>query len=349
MWGGKIMRGRQRGSRSYRGGYSEEQRGEGRSRQGNQRGYPDGGWGDEREWEGEGSMGGYRSEGGRRQGQGGGWYRGEEGYESQSRYQAGQEGRRGRGEYQGSQGYQGGGRGYRGQYGDEYDSQFDEGRGYEGGYDEQRYQGGGGYDEGEYQGRGGFSGRGRWGTRAQRSFPGSTAFGGGSGGYGREYEGSSEDREREGSYGNGWSFGGQGGMGSQGTARRRGQHSGKGPKGYQRSDERIREDVSEALSQHGDLDASEISVDVRGGEVTLTGTVDSREAKREAERAIENEPGVKEVQNQLRVRERKSEREYQGSESGTSQQPRSGSVPSADQQSESRGRSRSSSQLGANV
>jgi hypothetical protein len=104
--------------------------------------------------------------------------------------------------------------------------------------------------------------------------------------------------------------------------------------------------VSEALSRHGHVDASEITVEVRGGEVILTGTVDSREAKREAERAVENESGVREVQNQLRVQERKAESQYQGSESATSQ--RSG-VPSADQQSESRGRSRSSSSLGANV
>jgi hypothetical protein len=122
--------------------------------------------------------------------------------------------------------------------------------------------------------------------------------------------------------------------------------TGRGPKGYRRSDERIREDVSEALSRHGQVDASEITVEVRGGEVILTGSVDSREAKREAERAVENEPGVREVQNQLRVQERTWESQSQGSESRTSQ--RSG-VPSADQQSESRGRSRSSSSLGANV
>ena len=134
----------------------------------------------------------------------------------------------------------------------------------------------------------------------------------------------------------------------RGSGQQRGPYSGRGPKGYQRSDERVREDVSEALSRHPDLDASEITVEVRGGEVILTGTVDSREAKREAERAIENEPGVKEVQNQLRVQEKRAESQSHGSELSSS--GRSG-VPSADQQAESRGRSRStsSSSVGANV
>ena len=53
----------------------------------------------------------------------------------------------------------------------------------------------------------------------------------------------------------------------------RGPHAGRGPKGYQRSDERVREIVSEALARDGELDASEIEVSVERGEVTLNGTV----------------------------------------------------------------------------
>lgn len=80
-----------------------------------------------------------------------------------------------------------------------------------------------------------------------------------------------------------------------------GQFAGRGPKGYQRSDERIREDVSDKLMEHPDLDASEIEVRVAKGEVTLTGSVDSRWAKRLAEDIAESCTGVRDVMNQLRV------------------------------------------------
>lgn len=76
---------------------------------------------------------------------------------------------------------------------------------------------------------------------------------------------------------------------------------GRGPKGYRRSDDRIREDVSEELTRHPGVDASDIEVRVENGEVTLTGTVDSRRAKRMAEDCVDQCSGVKEVHNQLRV------------------------------------------------
>ncbi len=47
-----------------------------------------------------------------------------------------------------------------------------------------------------------------------------------------------------------------------------------GPQGYQRSDERIHEEVCERLTQHGKLDARNIQVQVNRGEVTLAGSVD---------------------------------------------------------------------------
>src|SRR5262245_30542187 len=50
--------------------------------------------------------------------------------------------------------------------------------------------------------------------------------------------------------------------GRPGRAFTRGRFTGKGPKGYRRSDDRVKEDVSEALSRDGDLDASEIEVNV---------------------------------------------------------------------------------------
>jgi osmotically-inducible protein OsmY len=82
-----------------------------------------------------------------------------------------------------------------------------------------------------------------------------------------------------------------------------GQHRGRGPKNYTRSDERIREDVNDRLSDDPWLDASEIEVQVSKCEVTLTGTVSSRDDKRRAEDIAEQVSGVKHVQNNVRVQQ----------------------------------------------
>lgn len=76
---------------------------------------------------------------------------------------------------------------------------------------------------------------------------------------------------------------------------------GRGPKGYQRSDERINDEVHQRLTDDHWLDATEINCTVANGEVTLTGTVESREAKHRAERIVEDLSGVKHVQNNLRI------------------------------------------------
>lgn len=83
--------------------------------------------------------------------------------------------------------------------------------------------------------------------------------------------------------------------------RREGDHRGRGPKGYKRSDDRIKEDVSDRLYDDPYVDASDVDVAVSGGEVTLTGTVDSRDARRRAEDVAEGVSGVSYVQNNLRV------------------------------------------------
>jgi BON domain len=75
----------------------------------------------------------------------------------------------------------------------------------------------------------------------------------------------------------------------------------RGPKGYKRSDERIREDVNDRLSMQDDLDPSEIEVSVSNSEVTLTGSVQSRQEKFLAEEIADDVSGVTEVHNQLRV------------------------------------------------
>lgn len=76
---------------------------------------------------------------------------------------------------------------------------------------------------------------------------------------------------------------------------------GKGPKGYKRSDDRIREDVCDRLARHPAVDASEVEVHVKDGEVTLTGTVVDRRMKRLAEEIVEDIDGVHDVSNHIRV------------------------------------------------
>jgi hypothetical protein len=80
-----------------------------------------------------------------------------------------------------------------------------------------------------------------------------------------------------------------------------GPHRGRGPRGYQRSDERVHEEVCDRLSAHGGVDASDIEVKVEKGEVTLTGTVSDRRTKRLAESVAESVHGVADVHNQLRL------------------------------------------------
>jgi osmotically-inducible protein OsmY len=78
-------------------------------------------------------------------------------------------------------------------------------------------------------------------------------------------------------------------------------HRGKGPRGYRRSDQRISDDVHDALTDDPYLDATEVSVTVASCEVTLTGVVADREAKHRAERIVERVSGVDHVQNNLRI------------------------------------------------
>jgi BON domain len=87
---------------------------------------------------------------------------------------------------------------------------------------------------------------------------------------------------------------------------------GTGPKGYQRSDERLREDISERLMQAGNLDSSEVTVNVSGGKVTLEGTVTDRYMKHAIEDLVDACPGVQDIDNRIRV-----DRSMGGSASGS--------------------------------
>jgi hypothetical protein len=80
-----------------------------------------------------------------------------------------------------------------------------------------------------------------------------------------------------------------------------GEFSGIGPRGYQRSTERITEDICERLTRHGQIDARGIEIQVENGEVTLNGSVDEKQEKYLAEYLAETVSGVKEVNNLLRV------------------------------------------------
>lgn len=142
------------------------------------------------------------------------------------------------------------------------------------------------------------------GGASRQRFPGSYGAGYGSLGT-RENYGAGNYGVTSGSsggYGSGTSTGARarsyGGLSSTGD---RSSFSGRGPKGYTRTDDRIREDVCDRLSQDDGVDASEIEVRVEAGEVILEGTVQTRSMKHQAEDIAESVQGVKDVRNNVRV------------------------------------------------
>ncbi|RDK05542.1 BON domain-containing protein [Cupriavidus lacunae] len=98
-----------------------------------------------------------------------------------------------------------------------------------------------------------------------------------------------------------------------------GQHVGRravGPKGYRRSDERVREDVCERLAMNPYVDVGEVSVEVANGVVTLDGTVRERREKYVVEEIADAVFGVTEVDNHLRVQRQPGTAWAAGSEVG---------------------------------
>lgn len=81
-----------------------------------------------------------------------------------------------------------------------------------------------------------------------------------------------------------------------------GPYAGRGPRGYRRSDERIRDEVCERLTRDALVDATDIEVRVRGGLVRLEGTVQDRAQKHRAEDLAADVSGVVDVENGIRVR-----------------------------------------------
>lgn len=173
-----------------------------------------------------------------------------------------------------------------------------------GGYNTQPYYGGGGNYGGDYIGSGPYEGRDNYDPGYGSSYGGGQA---------RPYYGADRSPDYSGRMSQG-NFGGSGnyGMGSESSGRTQ-NHTGRGPRNYQRSDERIRDDVNEELTRHPGIDASEIDVRVDNGEVTLTGTVDDRRAKRMAEDVAESCSGVKDVHNQLHIDQAQSQAQSRSS------------------------------------
>ena len=183
-------------------------------------------------------------------------------------------------------------------------------------------------DEGEYRGRERWEGRDTerdrqdWGREwGGQGFSGREGGWGGYGNYDRERgrgrEAAGDERDRgfgpnvwrgpEG-YGGGY---GQEGWRERWGERGRGRYTGLGPRNWRRSDDRITEDINERLTQHPDVDASDIELKVEDGEVTLRGHVEDRRTKRLAEDIAEDVSGVRDVHNEIKI-QRSEERERGG-------------------------------------
>ena len=78
-------------------------------------------------------------------------------------------------------------------------------------------------------------------------------------------------------------------------------HRGRGPKNYQRSDELLHELICEQLTEDPFIDARNVSVEVKQSEVTLRGTVETREQKYAVEDLVADVAGITEIHNQLGV------------------------------------------------
>jgi hypothetical protein len=163
-------------------------------------------------------------------------------------------------------------------------------------------------DSGAAYGRGGYGST--YGQDFDDDFLGSTnapvqtgAYGQGPGGYGGGFHQGLAGRSGYG-MGSGYTRGNEGLRESQ---------FGKGPKGYVRSDERLKEDISEKLMRNHLVDASDISVEARNGAVTLSGSVDDRQLKHYVEDLVERCAGVRDIDNRLTVRPRTASRPQSGS------------------------------------
>jgi len=144
-------------------------------------------------------------------------------------------------------------------------------------------------------------------SRGRNDYAGSGFYGGGN----RNYYGSQAGSQRspsgygsQGSYAGGiygHEYGGDRQAGEFGRLPQQQSYRGRGPKGYERSDERLREIVCERLTDDPSIDACEVTVEVTGKVVKLSGMVDDRRTKYLIEELIEQVGGVRDIDNQVRV------------------------------------------------
>ena len=77
--------------------------------------------------------------------------------------------------------------------------------------------------------------------------------------------------------------------------------AGKGPKGWERSDEHILDDVCSSLTRHRDVDPRDIGIGVVNGTVMLSGTIVDAGQKRLVESIVSEVVGVREIQSDIHV------------------------------------------------
>ena len=141
--------------------------------------------------------------------------------------------------------------------------------------------------------------------------------------FGQEYHRAMR-HEPQGGYDTGFASGssyGQQGMSSGSSYGQQGSEQGgwlqslrgKGPKGYTRSDERLKEDICERLTHHPAIDASEVEIEAKQGVVTLSGSVTQRQSKHQIEDLVENVSGVKDIENRITVRSQSQSQQQAGS------------------------------------
>ena len=114
----------------------------------------------------------------------------------------------------------------------------------------------------------------------------------GQGGYGQD-----QGRHAQSGHGRGAPHPSGGSPRAHGT----GGHRGRGPRSYRRSDESITDELIDRFTDHPDLDATQILLQVEGGEVTLTGEVPERRMKHLAEDIAAEVRGIGELHNRIRV------------------------------------------------
>lgn len=96
-------------------------------------------------------------------------------------------------------------------------------------------------------------------------------------------------------------YGNQRGPSFERNEKRRPDHRGKGPRNYKRTDERIMEDIIDQLTREQSVDLTELEIEVKDGEVFLSGRAHDRYIRHKVEDVTDGIPGVKHIENAIRV------------------------------------------------